>query len=57
MSSKSAVDLHVQSTMPYFGRSSTNTLFEDEEDDDPFYEIYNCHKVTFIESKLSQHIN
>ena len=57
MSSKSAVDLHVQSSMPYFGRSSTNTLFEDEEDDDPFYEIYNCHKVTFIESKLSQHIN
>ena len=22
------------------------------EDDDPFYEIYNCHKVSFIESKL-----
>jgi hypothetical protein len=22
------------------------------EDDDPFYEIYDCHKVTFIENKL-----
>ena len=30
-------------------------IFEDaeyENDDDPFYELYNCNKLTFIEKKL-----
>lgn len=28
-------------------------LFDEEEyDDDPFYEIYDCHKMTFLESKI-----
>lgn len=25
---------------------------EEEEDDDPFYELYDSHKMTFLESKL-----
>jgi len=29
----------------------TTLFFEEEEyDDDPFYEIYDCHKMTFLES-------
>jgi hypothetical protein len=29
----------------------------DYEDDDPFYEIYDCHKVSYIERKLQDPLN
>jgi|LauGreDrversion4_2_1035121.scaffolds.fasta_scaffold534797_1 hypothetical protein len=30
---------------------------EYQEDDDPFYEILNCHKVSLLEQKISNPIN
>jgi hypothetical protein len=30
---------------------------DQEFDDDPFYELYNCYKITFLESKLKKSVN
>lgn len=38
------------------GRQAS-AIFENQEDDDPLYEILNCHKVTYIEQKLANPLN
>ncbi len=49
---------YLSSTPGFFENSSYNTPLGlsgplEIDDDDPFYEILDCHKVTFIESKLA----
>lgn len=40
----------------FFDNNSYN-IEEEIEDDDPFYEIYDCHKTTYIEKKLQDPLN
>lgn len=53
MNSKSAAILN-QGNSSIFRHSTMGGIsdYSEVEDEDPFYELYNCHKTTFLESKI-----
>lgn len=52
MRSSSESYLKAYQPMSLFFDNNSYNIEEELEDDDPFYEIYDCHKTTYIEKKL-----